>query len=783
MNATIEDIIKNPDYNKLFKEEYFKQFVARPADKENPKEETLINHSKTTLEIFDTLVEELRLKSVFEELFRKSFGNYDPKFWNILRAIVYYHDFGKMNQEYQERIKEITKKNCGEICDERKLNKSKESEHALPGLFLFGLMLEKYLKNEDEKIKAVFFYLASVIARHHTNLKSPVEIGESMDTLWEKPKESTFKKLIKKIQEDLKNNGQIENLAVWFDQRNNLPIEKAGFIFRYFHDTINSYKPEQQEALFYLHKLLYSCLVSADYYAAYHRETPEEIANTLSDIKKLKDNLNAHLSSKKSDDDVSKAREKFRITALERLHNKDNEKKNVFYLYLPTGGGKTLTSLNLALELAEKNHSNRLFYVFPFVNIIEQNQKALKEALKDENLISPIYSYSDWKKIDDEDDDTHFINQEFTNYPVVVLSNVNFFNALIKSGKSSNYKLHNFANSVIVIDEIQSLNAKEWTLYNDLIVNAAEMLNSKIIVMSASIPPIYELSEDEEKERIQTEVGILIEPDEEKLRGDFKLFLDRTELLLEEKDTELHKLTIEKIKSHEFPNKVLIVANTIKKSLETYKKLKKDKELKEQYGSKILLLNSTLLPSRRKELVRLIGNENERLILVSTQSVEAGLDVDFDLGIRELAPLDNLLQICGRVNRHGKKNNKCVVYVATGGVEKDSIVYGDLRFSGGKDKQKKNKQKTENKNMQVYIKKLLGEDTKIDEKYAEYSKEIVELIKKQNKDVYRESQRHAVESLRNMDFDSLNEHNVIEQQSVSIFIPANVPLDPKDDEQ
>ncbi|MBU1887486.1 CRISPR-associated helicase Cas3' [Candidatus Micrarchaeota archaeon] len=761
--SSIDDVFQEPDYSKLFRKEYLDGLYARPISEDGRVAESLTNHSQITLEIFDKLVGELSLKPTFQKLIEKAFGKSETKLWSVLRAIIYFHDFGKMNDSFQDRIKEQSKKNLEQSYNKEKLKKTSESDHSLPGLFIFGLLLETYLKNEDEKTKATFFYLASVIARHHTNLQSPIDIGDKLDGLWEKSSESEFKRLVGSIQDETRKTDQIINLSLWFDPKINSPSNRPGAIFRYMQENLPE-NIEQRESIFYLHKLLYSCLVSADYYAAYHRETPETISNTLPDIDQLKENLTKFLNLKKSDDDVSKAREKFRLFSSKRLL--ESSGKNVFYLYLPTGGGKTLTSLSLALELAEKSNAKRLFYVFPFVNIIEQNQDVLKKALGNE-LISPIYSYSEWDLKENEDDKTHFVNQEFTNYPVVVLSNVNFFNALIKNGKNSNYKLHNFANSVIIIDEIQSLNSKEWTLYNDLITNTAKMLNSKIIVMSASIPPIHKLSEEE----IENEVKLLIEPDQKELREEFAKFWQRVDLRLEDDEKELSNLAEEKIKEYNYPDKVLVVANTIKKSIITFKKLQKSKHLKEKYEDKILLLNSTMLPSRRKELVKQIGKENERLILVSTQSVEAGLDVDFDLGIRELAPLDNLLQVCGRVNRNMKKDNVCSVYVATKNTEKDSIVYGELRFRG------ESKKGSGNDNMQEKIKDLLKNKEKhMDEKYVDYSNDLVRQIQKQNKDIYRETQRHSVESLRDLDFESLDEHKVIEQSSISIFAPIDIDL-------
>ncbi len=743
MNSII-DVFSKPDYHHFFSSDFLTNMLARPGS-DNKIPESLVSHSQLSLEVFDLIVKELDLKPVFVNLFEKSFGYYNEKHWDILRAIVYYHDFGKMNTAFQERMRNPNSK------------KTEDSDHALPGLFLFGSLLNTYLSTESEFDKSLLFYISSAIARHHTRLESPMEIGEKVDNSWGKSLT-----LLKNIYPSLKSAGNDKFFSLWFNPTTNSPKEKPGAIFRYLQDNLPE-DSEKREALFYLHKLFYSCLISSDYYAASYQgeKIPSSLCNTLSDLKSLTDRFGEFLSGKKSNDEISVIREKFRNHAHGKLNQ--NKDKRVFYLYLPTGGGKTLTSLSLALSLSENFNSKRLFYVFPFVNIIEQNQEVISSAIG-ADIVSPIYSYSDWDLKENENDKIHFINQEFTNYPVVVLSNVNFFNSIIKSSKSANYKLHNFANSVIVIDEIQSLNAKEWTLYNDLITNLAKMLNSRIIVMSASIPPIFELSDDE---KIKTNICELISPQCPDLNQYFEKFWNRV-TLHPVKEQDIVSLSLEKISENNYPSKVLIVTNTIKKSLDVYQKI--NKKLSKTYN--VILLNSTMLPSRRKEIISMIKNppDGQKLLLVSTQSVEAGLDVDFDIGIRELAPLDNLLQICGRVNRNMKTTIGNVYVSKDKTTSKDSVVYGKLRF-GGKDS---------TDNMQEKIVQLLeNKEQGMDLKYNIYSSDLVARINKQNKEIYKENQRHSVDCLRDLDFDSLNMHNVIECQSVSVFVPLDINISGK----
>jgi CRISPR-associated endonuclease Cas3-HD len=156
MKASIEEIFANPDYSKIFEKEYLDKIIARPKSEDGENSaELLTAHSQVTLKIFDRVVGELELEKIFANLLEQVFGKKDKKFWHILRSIVYFHDFGKMNDAFQDRMKEIEETGYAQ--------KTRDSDHSLPGLFLFGLLLETYLKDEDDKTKATAFYLASEI--------------------------------------------------------------------------------------------------------------------------------------------------------------------------------------------------------------------------------------------------------------------------------------------------------------------------------------------------------------------------------------------------------------------------------------------------------------------------------------------------------------------------------------------------------------------------------------------------------------------------------------------
>ena len=761
-------------FNNILKNKYGGKIYAHTPQKDITKEkETLETHSQKALEYYEFILKSLDLEKVIIEMLRKIVKKeYVEDFLEVFKKIIYYHDMGKVNPCFQKE------KMQNYITDNLKIKKL-DSKHSLPGMILFNfLFLAKYLKHwggeKDETHNNLFLvnFFSTTISRHHSTLVAITSIKDRIDTdLGE----------IKMIKNEYFNESEYLNLGDFKEHYN-------------FYYIIKRFNEEQKEALFYLYKLFYSLLITSDYYATMEflrgkQSVPEvsflnnEIKNRINQEfykekvvgskkynfnKKLKDERylsNLENSDIKDIEEIGSLRNKILIEAEKKLNQvlSSNPEKRVFYLNVPTGGGKTNISMKLALSILKiRREIKRVFYVFPFINIIEQNYKVIKDTLGlSSDEISPIYSTSNWQSQSEEESEElkYVLDNEFLNYPFVVMSNVNFFNSFIKSGKNANYKLHNLANSIVILDEIQSLNDKDWTLFNDFIKFSSENLNINYIVMSATLPKIDRISlKISSEEKSVYSIDLLDTPQEfyehskfkERVVFDYNPEINNQDKLIDELDI------IIKEKS-----RILVVFNTVKDSSEIYLRLVKEKKYPD---FKLFLLNSTILPSRRREIIRRLedAKENkEKIILISTQSIEAGVDIDCDYGLRDLALFDSIEQVAGRINREGKSR-------------------GTLKIFNFKDTEKnvyKGSYRLE------VMRKYGREEIKNFLNHRDFSlsgegfyNKVINLINSENNDYFRKTSLDKVtKSVRGLDYESLNKEDVIDQESVSVFIGLCIP--------
>ncbi len=721
----------NADYEELIE---VSEVMAH--DNENIKE-----HADRTMKAFNNICSELKIDQIIKKDLSELLSEEDAEdAWDIILQMIYFHDFGKINPNFQKKIK----------TNNHSL-KGKEFEHAYYGMLLFNSYIISKIGGKSEKFKKIIFALSSLIARHHTPLKSFDEMQ-----VFDAGREEYFKN----IKEELK------NICKDKKQFMNFEIEQA----ENYLDILDDLSSEEKRTIFYVYKILYSLLTTSDSLATRYRENISSLKmNKISveDLEKAEKSLKSILSEKSDKSQISIAREKFSSMAVSRLKEKMKSLDNkIFYLYLPTGGGKTFTSVRLAMEILKARDLNRLFYVFPFVNIIEQNKEELKKVFGSE-LVSPVYSYSEPKFEGNDFDHNHLLNSEFLNFPVSVISNVNFFNSIIKKSKKTNYRLHNFSNSVVVIDEIQSLDDEEWTLYADMIKAMAEKYNTHFIIMSATLPRLTGLIEKlNMTSSIQSKE--LISEDEPELKDEFSMFLKRTRIEYS-KDVDLSdmKKLKKKLKAElKEKDKILIVVNTVSKSRDIFENLSSESEKLNEEKVEILLLNSTILPTRRRQIINKIKEPGKK-ILISTQSIEAGVDLSFDFGIREYAPLESILQVAGRVNRHGEQKGSVLEVAKVNDTKSDySCIYNDIRgkFCNPSDSSW----------FKEFKELFKSNSTELDlgSKYKKYSDDIIEKITEENKDQIKENQLDSLKLVTTLDFDMLNGKSVIKQYgAVSVFVP------------
>jgi len=330
-----------------------------------------------------------------------------------------------------------------------------------------------------------------------------------------------------------------------------------------------------------------------------------------------------------------------------------------FYsMTLPTGMGKTLTSVSWALHHAKHNNLKRIIIVLPFISIIDQTAKELKRIFGDEWVLE---HHSNFNEDEDANKDIADETQQFEayskrlatenwDYPIIVTTSVQFFESLFANKPSRCRKVHNIAQSVVIFDEVQ-------TLPKELVIPTLSMLKNVQKVMMTSFlfctatQPAFEKSEDFNGiENIQPLVENPKEIFDATQRVDYFAVNNYQPIAI----NELCNLVLDGGSS------TLSIFNTKKQALLFFN------ELRQNASCRVFHLSTSMYPAHRKvviENIRTSLKNNEKIMVSSTQLIEAGVDFDFPCVYREIAPLESIIQSAGRCNREGKMTGHGKVYI------------------------------------------------------------------------------------------------------------------------
>lgn len=390
----------------------------------------------------------------------------------------------------------------------------------------------------------------------------------------------------------------------------------------------------------------------------------EEFANVFSKC------LNNRLENLQQDTDLNKLRTKIRCNAVDNIKKELPNNERVFELTAPTGSGKTLMLLSLASDIIKQKGPKRIIYSLPFLSITEQVEKEVLDIFRGyEDNIQRIDSKSTnaifeslQKQIEDEPKEEYYkkmnvldFKEQTFSYPFVITTFVRFFETLLSNKNSELLKLPNFSNSIFLIDEIQTLPPRLYTFFAAYLTEFCNKYNSYAILSTAT-QPNFEL------------------PSRSGYSGNAKDFFPEYKkpiaLLPSYFDNELFNRYIikyreESISLSELAEEVnniqescLVILNTIDDSLNLYE------EIKNRNDAKVLLLNTHFTPSDRKKKiadVKKLLKDNKQVILISTQLIETGVDIDFPIVYRDLAIASSIIQSAGRCNRNGRLDHKGIV--------------------------------------------------------------------------------------------------------------------------
>ncbi len=395
-------------------------------------------------------------------------------------------------------------------------------------------------------------------------------------------------------------------------------------------------------------RMLYSALVDAD-----SLDTERHFAKEKFELRKSvvlePDALSAKLDqefkrfeqdSEKKNLPINQLRNKVRLYAV----SKANLPQGFYSLTLPTGLGKTLCSINWALAHAQC-HKNirRIIIVLPFVSIIDQTAGKLKEVFNDDDYVLEHHSNVIYAENEDKEEyNPKLLATENWDYPIIVTTNVQFFESLFSNKRSDCRKLHNIQDSVIIFDEIQTLpmGITEPTL--TMLDNLQQLCRCSVLFCTATQPDFA------------TREGFRGISHIESLVENPGMIFEKTRRVTYHPVNEYNEVSISELADTVIQNKqsALVVFNTKKKARTFFEEIKGNQAFKHCFH-----LSTSMCPAHRKTIIKEIQEvlkKSETVIVCSTQLIEAGVDMDFPSVYREIAPLESIIQSAGRCNREGK---------------------------------------------------------------------------------------------------------------------------------
>jgi len=377
------------------------------------------------------------------------------------------------------------------------------------------------------------------------------------------------------------------------------------------------------------------------------------------------------------------------LSILSRMTDEQLCQERIFTITAPTGIGKTLTSLECALYLQKRirnieGYTPRIIVAIPFINIIEQTRKDYEQVFEGMARVLVHHRLADlaWPgdKLEQSEEwplEQRLLLTESWESDVVLTTFVQLFHSIFTNQNRLLKKYHKIAGSIVILDEVQAIPEKYMPLIGAVLRKFASYYGTRFILMTATQPKVLELGDRLLQQSYVKPVELL--PDHEQYFSGLR----RTKLvpvLNQKLNTEdFIKLFL---KTWHPSQSALIVVNTIRRSIEIYKhlmKAKKDGFIPDK--TEIFYLSTNIVPRQRRVVIDEVGKQlrdagRNSVILVSTQTIEAGVDLDFDMGFRDLAPLESIIQTAGRINRRGEKGEYCPLFVCQ--LESDSQYIYDI---------------------------------------------------------------------------------------------------------
>ena len=607
-----------------------------------PVEENIcIAHYRERDRTIQPLVDHLEQTSILAEKFAAKIG-----LGNVGRLLGLLHDVGKASTDFQNYIGSATGL-IDPLSDNYVNYKALKGkiDHSTAGAQIIFRFLTEVDSPENRTVGQI---LALCLVSHHSGL---------IDCL-SPDGEDVFASRIKKSEEKTYLDDVIKNLNPVINQaKGELSANSISDLL----SVMKSIKGESKEVCLFKYGLLVryllSCLLDADRLDTADFEFPKnfKIRNYGSYpswgelIKKLNDKLE-EIKNNSERTSINELRDSISNACFENAA----KPRGIFKLSVPTGGGKTLASLRFALHHANENKLDRVFYIIPYTSIIDQNAKVVRDIFEDEGHTDIVLEHHSNLTPEEETKKQSLLSENW-DAPIVFTTQVQFLEALFGSGTRGARRMHQLANSVIIFDEIQTLPVTTVHLFNTAIQFLVETCNSSVVLCSATQPLLDQ-----------------VRPVQRALKINYSMIKNERELNEKLKRIKIinkcqiggwEEDQIAGLVKQELIDKgsVLIITNTKKSARRLFQTL-------EETLSEVALfhLSTNMCPVHRLSVIESIRDLLEKdlpVVCVSTQLIEAGVDIDFGSVIRYIAGLDSIVQAAGRCNRNGKQKGPGKVFI------------------------------------------------------------------------------------------------------------------------
>ena len=576
------------------------------------------------------------------------------------------HDFGKYSQDFQEYIKSVTGINPD--ADDYVLPNGKKIDHSTAGAQWVYRELRKF--GAAQGIGELFGQMLGLcIASHH---------GEGLIDCLDDEGNAVWKKRFEKDDE-------LTHLAECEQNADEAVQQKARELVgeNLIRSLLKAVKPILSDPAsndkikeFYLGcltRFLFSCLIDADRINSsdFEREAQKEVRRLTEkpDWQSAIDKLEAKLAgfeNRPAEEikPIDEIRRKISDDCLKRAA----DSQGIYTLTVPTGGGKTLASLRYALHHAQKHNLDRIIYIIPYTSIIDQNAQAVREILG-EDWVLEHHSNLEPEKQNWQDK----LLSENWDKPIVFTTMVQFLDAWFGGGTRGARHIHPMTNAVLIFDEIQTLPVKCVHLFCNVLNWLTAFGKSTAVLCTATQPLLGESGlqnfPEGKRESIAAR-GLLKQPAHAEIMGtdeqreELYQKLSRVEIRFNEKagGWNVQEAGVFLLEQFQTTPSCLFIVNTKKWAQELYQYCQRQNVPPEA----LFHLSTNQCAAHRKAIFDTIKarlENKEPVICISTQLIEAGVDISMACVIRALSGLDSIAQAAGRCNRHGEKEGKGQVWV------------------------------------------------------------------------------------------------------------------------